>query len=93
MAEALPGEGHDPAAFAAVAKEYVALLRQHILKENQVLFPLADAVLSADDDFTAMARFQTASSEQCECVHATFEAALMRWESAINEALHCHRTS
>ncbi len=34
------------AARAAAAREYVALLRAHIDKENEVLFPLADAVLA-----------------------------------------------
>jgi hemerythrin-like domain-containing protein len=37
--------GPDPAARAAAARRYVALLRQHIDKENDVLFPMADAVL------------------------------------------------
>jgi hemerythrin-like domain-containing protein len=35
------------AARAALAREYVALLRDHIDKENEILFPLAEAVLSA----------------------------------------------
>jgi hemerythrin-like domain-containing protein len=30
---------------AAAARRYVGLLREHIAKENEVLFPLADAVL------------------------------------------------
>lgn len=30
------------------AKGYVALLRQHIMKEDQVLFPMADKVIPAD---------------------------------------------
>jgi hemerythrin-like domain-containing protein len=30
---------------AAAARDYAALLREHILKENEVLFPMADAVL------------------------------------------------
>jgi hemerythrin-like domain-containing protein len=31
-------------------REYVALLRAHIAKENQVLFPLGEAVLAESDD-------------------------------------------
>jgi hemerythrin-like domain-containing protein len=34
-----------PAARAAAARRYVQLLRAHIDKENEILFPLADAVL------------------------------------------------
>ncbi len=40
--------GKDDRAFARVAQDYVALLRQHIAKENGVLFPMADKVLSAE---------------------------------------------
>jgi hemerythrin-like domain-containing protein len=32
----------------AAARRYVRLLREHIAKENEVVFPLADAVLDAD---------------------------------------------
>jgi hemerythrin-like domain-containing protein len=35
----------DPGRRARSARAYVALLRAHIAKENEVLFPLADAVL------------------------------------------------
>jgi hemerythrin-like domain-containing protein len=45
------------AARAARAREYVALLRDHIEKENQVLFPLADAVFSAEEQRTLSDRF------------------------------------
>lgn len=36
-----------PAARAAAARRYVRLLREHIDKEHEILFPLADAVLDA----------------------------------------------
>ena len=38
-------EAAGPTAGTAPAREYVELLRQHIAKENEVVFPLADAVL------------------------------------------------
>lgn len=34
--------------FARVARQYIELLRNHIAKENRVLFPLADKVLPGD---------------------------------------------
>jgi hemerythrin-like domain-containing protein len=34
---------------AAAARDYVVLLRAHIDKENEVLFPLADAILTDDE--------------------------------------------
>jgi hemerythrin-like domain-containing protein len=44
-----------PAERAAQARRYVRLLREHIQKENEILFPLADAVLG-DDAQTALLR-------------------------------------
>lgn len=40
--------GKDDRAFARATQGYVGLLRQHIAKENGVLFPMADKVLSAE---------------------------------------------
>jgi len=41
---------HQPDVFAVNVDAYVALLREHIRKENEVLFPLAQQMLSADED-------------------------------------------
>lgn len=48
MAESLKGETADLERFAAAAESYSVLLRAHILKENKVLFPLADRILAKD---------------------------------------------
>lgn len=54
-------EATDPAARAGAARAYIALLRAHIDKENDVLFPVADAVIdeaaqrSLTDEFEALA--------------------------------------
>lgn len=37
-------------AFAAAARAYAALLRQHILKEDQVLYPMAEVRLANQDE-------------------------------------------
>ena len=37
-----------PQRFAVAAREYVALLREHITKENGVLFPMADQMLGEE---------------------------------------------
>jgi hemerythrin-like domain-containing protein len=53
--------GGDAAAqrrFAEAAHEYVALLEQHIAKENQVLFPAADGMLTDEDDRAITAAFE-----------------------------------
>jgi hemerythrin-like domain-containing protein len=46
---ALRGDNRKSHKFAAHAKAYVNLLRQHIHKEDHCLFPMADRVLSDDD--------------------------------------------
>jgi len=52
MAEAATRIGSDPEAGAAIRHHgfgYIELLRNHIAKENQVLFPMAERTLSAED--------------------------------------------
>ncbi|MCU0241692.1 MAG: PAS domain-containing protein [Vicinamibacteria bacterium] len=43
------GQHHVQAELAAVFTEYAALLKGHFWKENDILYPLAERVLSADD--------------------------------------------
>jgi hemerythrin-like domain-containing protein len=77
-------EAGEPAARAARAREYVTLLREHIEKENSVLFPLADAVLD-DRAQAALARdFEGVEAEQgreASVPHA--EAAVERLHAAL----------
>lgn len=40
--------GRDDRAFTRAARDYIGLLTQHIARENGVLFPMADKVLSAE---------------------------------------------
>jgi len=57
-------EAGEPAARAAKAREYVTLLREHIDKENGVLFPLADAVLDAAAQRALQREFDAVEAEQ-----------------------------
>ena len=70
-------EAGEPAARAAKAREYVVFLREHIDKENGVLFPLADAVL----DETA----QRALQREFDAVEAELglDASIPRAEAAV----------
>lgn len=43
--------------FAATAAEYVELLREHIAKEDGVLFPLGESLLTAEERTAMLARF------------------------------------
>lgn len=57
----LPSVDADAAArerFVNAAREYVALLEQHIAMENEVFFPDADAVLTEETDRAITAAFE-----------------------------------
>jgi hemerythrin-like domain-containing protein len=52
---------------------YITLLRQHIDKENKVLFPLADSVLTADDQKQLQEAFDRVEAEEIgEGVHEKY---------------------
>ena len=55
MEQATKSIPHDLDAFAAAAEEYAKLLRQHILKENNVLFPSCLSWNSRHVGFTSLA--------------------------------------
>ncbi len=75
-----PALGRDARArerFAAAAREYVALLEQHIAIENEVLFPDADGLLTEQSDREVAAAFDR--HEQLEMgadVHGRFHRLL-----------------
>ena len=51
------------AARAAAARGYVRLLREHIAKENEILFPLADAVLDDAAQAALLREFAQADAD------------------------------
>ena len=62
--EAADGDGHACAAFVHQAREYVALLREHIQKEDHCLFPMADGALTAADQDELARRFARVEHEE-----------------------------
>lgn len=44
--------------FNEAAQAYIAMLRAHIMKEDQILFPLADRIMSEDDERSLMAAYE-----------------------------------
>ncbi len=77
-------EAGEAAARAAKAREYVTLLREHIDKENGVLFPLADAVLDEAAQRALQREFDAVEAEQgrdASIPHA--EAAVERLAAAL----------
>jgi hemerythrin-like domain-containing protein len=57
------GDGSAAAIIAESARGYVGLLRQHIGKEDNVLFPMADRVLSLEDQRELEQRFEEIETE------------------------------
>ena len=77
-------EAGEAAARAAKAREYVTLLREHIDKENGVLFPMADAVLDDRAQGALTREFEAVEAEQgrgASIPHA--EAAVERLQAAL----------
>ncbi len=63
---------------------YAALLRQHILKEDTVLFPLADRVIPVDEQAGVYAGFEHVEHEETgEGVHEKYLALAARLEAEL----------
>jgi len=74
----------EPAHRVTKAREYVALLRQHIDKENGILFPLADAVLDDETVRTLAREFGGVEAEQGKTASIAWaEAAVDRLGAAL----------
>ena len=81
MREASETDEFDKGKFAVAANEFVQLLRQHIFKENNVLFKMAEQVLSDTDDATLDERFNAVEQERVLAgMHERYDAEVARWE-------------
>lgn len=73
----------DDAAYAAAANEFIPLLREHIFKENNVLFQMARQCLSAQDAADTMEKFRSVEEEKGgQEFHQRYEAEVGTWEGA-----------
>lgn len=64
------------------ARDYIELLREHISKEDMVLYPMAEKSLSPETDAAMLARFEKIESEEIgEGRHEEFHAMLEKLES------------
>jgi hemerythrin-like domain-containing protein len=71
----LAGEASAKEALAANARGYVALLRPHIAKEDNVLFPMADRVIPASEHAGVAQEFERVEHEETgEGVHEKYLA-------------------
>lgn len=67
MAEASAGVGQDPAATEKIIRNgraYIQLLRPHIDKENMILYPMADNILSPEDQAQLGKSFERFETEK-----------------------------
>ena len=62
-AEAAAGDSGALQRFAENAQGYIQLLRAHIRKEDGVLFPMAEQILSSDDQKALLASFEKVETE------------------------------
>lgn len=77
------GEAGAAARFAENARGYIALLSQHIVKEDQILYPLADRVLSEETQTEISGGFARVEEERVgPGRHEAFHALLDRLEAA-----------
>lgn len=70
----------DKARFADALEDYAALLRQHIFKENNVLFLMAERVLTPADDEQAIERYRQIEPQgsPAKC-HHKYAAEVAEW--------------
>ncbi len=84
MLEASESDEFDAVRFATAAKEFVPLLRQHIFRENNVLFRMAGNVMSDSDDAEMDVRFRQAEQERgLAGMHERFESEVAGWEEKL----------
>jgi hemerythrin-like domain-containing protein len=81
MREASEADEFDGSKFAVAANEFIPLLRQHIFKENNVLFKMAEQVLSEGDDEDVTEKFSKVEQERdLAGMHERYDAEVARWE-------------
>ncbi|MCL5256443.1 MAG: hemerythrin domain-containing protein [Chloroflexi bacterium] len=73
--------------FAAAARGYAQLLSQHIYKENNILYPMANKVLSQDEQQRLMQQFEQIETEEIgEGKHHEYLHEVERLEKQVGTA-------
>ncbi len=84
MRAASDADEFDGATFATAAKEFILLLRQHIFKENNILFKMAGNVLSEADDDAMNGKFTEVEQErELAGLHERYDAEVAGWEEKL----------
>jgi hemerythrin-like domain-containing protein len=83
MRQASQAQPFDAHTFADAARQYIPLLRQHIFKENNVLFRMAEQVMSEADDADVTGRYSQVEQERgLTDLHMGFASDVALWERA-----------
>jgi len=73
----------DTATAVSAIRRFVLLLREHIAKENEILFPMSDQVIPAEEQATMMKLFEAAEQEIAGPeIHRRFLTELEQLETA-----------
>jgi hemerythrin-like domain-containing protein len=84
MREASEAHPFESREFADAADRYIPLLEQHIFKENNVLFRMAERVMSEADDAYVIDKFSQVERERgFTGLLDSFGSELARWEEAL----------
>jgi hemerythrin-like domain-containing protein len=84
MREASASGEFDRDKFVTAAKEFIPLLRQHIFKENNILFQMAENVMSQADDADMSVKFtQVEEERELAGMHERYAAEVARWEQVL----------
>jgi hemerythrin-like domain-containing protein len=83
MRDASQCQPFDAKKFSEAAKQYIPLLRQHIFKENNVLFRMAEHVMSENDDAEVAKKFSQVEQERgLSGYHNSYSSDVARWEKS-----------
>jgi len=86
MREAVGQNPIDSAKYVAAAREYIPLLRQHIFKENNVLFKMAENVLSESDDADLNDQFTEVEQQRnLAAMHKEYASGVSQWEERLRQ--------
>jgi len=70
--------------FVAAANKFIPFLRQHIYRENNILFQMAQNVLSEADDADLTNKFSKVEQEHnLDGMHERYDAEVAQWEEAL----------
>jgi hemerythrin-like domain-containing protein len=84
MREASQAQPFATRKFAEAARQYIPLLRQHIFKENNVLFRMAEQVMSDADDAEVTGNFSKVEQDRgLTDLHESFAGDVAGWEQVL----------